>query len=98
MNHDYSQSHSHTGSTFVTALVGGIIGAAAALFFSDEKRRQSAVQMAKDLPNRVMDARSDFDRKTDEVVENVRRGTQKVAGEVREKAEQVEDQVSRRTK
>lgn len=98
MNRDYTHSQSGNNSTFITALLGGVIGAAVALFFSDEKRRQTAVQMAKDLPNRVRDVQSDFDQKTDEVVKNVRRGTQKVATQVREKAEQLEDQVGGRSK
>lgn len=91
MDQNYPYTQTNGASTFMTAVVGGVIGAAAALIFSDEKRRQQAVQAAKDLPSRMMDMRSDFERKTDDVVDKVRRGTERAASKVKEKAEQVEE-------
>jgi hypothetical protein len=74
MQREYPTTHGNT--PLMTALVGGVIGAATALFFSDDKRRkqvgEKVGEIMGDIKQQTKGVRDDFEEKTEEIIDKVK--------------------------
>lgn len=97
MSRDYGYD-SNGMNPFFTALVGGAIGAATALFFSDERRRRKVGDFINEVRDRGAEYQDQFEDTTDQIVRQARRVGRKVADTATQKERELEEEVNNRLK